>query len=190
MLLQAFASVGDDGSRYLLGDYLGNLFLLVLEGSDGLVNTLKLEPLGKTSQASTLSYLDNGFVFVGSCFGDSQLVRCEGFLSRFYIAFYNIILNVVNASILFIYAMRRLHAQPVEGSSPDNYVEVLDTMTNLGPIVDFCVVDLDRQGQGQVVTCSGGGADGSLRIIRNGIGFLEQASVELPGMKGIWSLRK
>ncbi|KAG7666932.1 hypothetical protein KSW81_000683 [Nannochloris sp. 'desiccata'] len=157
-MVKAFASVGDDGSRYLLGDYLGNLFLLVLEGSDGLVNTLKLEPLGKTSQASTLSYLDNGFVFVGSCFGDSQLVR--------------------------------LHAQPVEGSSPDNYVEVLDTMTNLGPIVDFCVVDLDRQGQGQVVTCSGGGADGSLRIIRNGIGFLEQASVELPGMKGIWSLRK
>ena len=63
-------------------------------------------------------------------------------------------------------------------------------MTNLGPIVDFAVVDLDRQGQGQVVACSGGGTDGSLRIIRNGIGFLEQASVDLAGMKGIWSLRK
>jgi hypothetical protein len=31
-----------------------------------------------------------------------------------------------------------------------NYVEVLETFPNLGPIVDFCVVDLDRQGQGQV----------------------------------------
>ena len=54
---------------------MGNLFLLVLEGTNGSVTSLKLEPLGKTSQASTLSYLDNGFVFVGSCFGDSQLIK-------------------------------------------------------------------------------------------------------------------
>lgn len=45
---------------------------------------------------------------------------------------------------------------------------------NLGPIVDFCVVDLERQGQGQVVTCSGAYKDGSLRIVRNGIGINEQ----------------
>ena len=31
-----------------------------------------------------------------------------------------------------------------------NYTELVDTMPNLGPIVDFAVVDLDRQGQGQV----------------------------------------
>lgn len=42
----------------------------------------------------------------------------------------------------------------------------------------------------QVVTCSGGGIDGSLRIVRNGIGVIEQATVELPGIKGVWSLRK
>ncbi len=29
-------------------------------------------------------------------------------------------------------------------------MEVLETMTNLGPIIDFVVVDLERQGQGQV----------------------------------------
>ncbi len=33
----------------------------------------------------------------------------------------------------------------------------------------------------QVVTCSGAAQDGSLRIVRNGIGMIEQASVELPG---------
>ena len=32
--------------------------------------------------------------------------------------------------------------------------------------------------------------DGSLRIVRNGIGVVEQALVELPGIKGMWSLRK
>ena len=46
----------------------------------------------------------------------------------------------------------------------------MDSYTNLGPIVDMCVVDLDRQGQGQLVTCSGALRDGSLKIIRNGIG--------------------
>ena len=33
-------------------------------------------------------------------------------------------------------------------ASPD--VAVLETFPNLGPIVDFEVVDLERQGQGQV----------------------------------------
>lgn len=156
-------------------------------------------------------------------------------------------------------------------------MEVLDSQPNLGPIVDFTVVDLERQGQGQVgcgwavgqgrgqvgglgagvhvlsaaaavrmhrtavhqhlptrwraacaapltlppsfrhphaplpcsvlhtlhpspgfrhphtpqvVTCSGAGVDGSLRIVRNGIGVVEQALVELPGIKGMWSLRR
>ena len=37
--------------------------------------------------------------------------------------------------------------------------------------------------------CSGVMSDGSLRIVRNGIGMIEQASVELPGIKGMWNLR-
>ena len=60
---------------------------------------------------------------------------------------------------------------------------------NLGPIVDFVVVDLERQGQGQVVTCSGAYKDGSLRIVRNGIGINDQASLALQGIKGLWALR-
>ena len=85
-----------------------------------------------------------------------------------------------------------------ESDENGSFVQILDIFTNLGPIVDFCVVDLDRQGQvnfrniiylfiffllsfliffffflifikGQVVTCSGTYKDGSLRIIRNGV---------------------
>ena len=110
--------------------------------------------------------------------------------------------------------------------------QVLESYTNLGPIVDFVVMDLERQGQGQVrtiltaaalvlldaanilrmspvtlvagssyqayyecalsishdativtqvVTCSGFEGAGSLRIVRNGIGVIEQATVELEG---------
>ena len=36
----------------------------------------------------------------------------------------------------------------------------------------------------QIVTCSGHGRDGSLRIVRSGIGINESASIDLPGIKG------
>ncbi|KAK7816424.1 dna damage-binding protein 1 [Quercus suber] len=80
----------------------------------------------------------------------------------------------------------KLNLQP---DAKGSYVEVLERYVNLGPVVDFCVVDLERQGQGQVATCSGAYKDGSLHIVRNGIGINEQASVELQGIKGMWSLR-
>lgn len=150
-----FKAVGQldaDGSRWLLGDHLGFLYVLVLAHSDGVVTGLTLEKLGQTSQASALSYLDNGVVYVGSCFGDSQLVQ--------------------------------LLTEVEDGS----FVKEIERFSSLGPIVDFVVVDLERQGQGQVVTCSGAFKDGSLRIVRNGIGINEQASLTLPGIKGMWAL--
>ncbi|PSC68559.1 DNA damage-binding 1 [Micractinium conductrix] len=157
-MVKAYGQVDADGFRFLLSDYLGNLYLLLLLREGAGVSALKLEALGRTPAASTISYLDSGVVFVGSSFGDSQLIR--------------------------------LHSTPPDPAQPTSFLEVLDSQPNLGPIVDFCVVDLERQGQGQIVTCSGAGVDGSLRVVRNGIGVLEQALVELPGIKGIWSLRK
>lgn len=40
----------------------------------------------------------------------------------------------------------------------------------------------------QVVTCSGAYADGSLRVVRNGVGLSEHARVEMPGVKEMWAL--
>jgi len=54
--------VDPDGSRYLLGDTLGNL--LVLSHDSQRVVGLKLEALGRISAPSTISYLDSGVVFV------------------------------------------------------------------------------------------------------------------------------
>uniref|UniRef100_A0A3P9LL39 DNA damage-binding protein 1 n=1 Tax=Oryzias latipes TaxID=8090 RepID=A0A3P9LL39_ORYLA len=112
--------VDPNGSRYLLGDMEGRLFMLLLEKEelmDGTValKDLHVELLGETSIAECLTYLDNGVVFVGSRLGDSQLVK--------------------------------------------------------------------------LVTCSGAFKEGSLRIIRNGIGIHEHASIDLPGIKGLWPLR-
>ncbi|KAH7836469.1 hypothetical protein Vadar_001704 [Vaccinium darrowii] len=153
-ITRAYGRVDADGSRYLLGDHAGLLHLLVITHEREKVTGLKIELLGEISIASTISYLDNAVVYVGSSYGDSQLIKLN------------------------------LHPD-AKGS----YVEVLESYVNLGSIVDFCVVDLERQGQGQVVTCSGAYKDGSLRIVRNGIGINEQASVELQGIKGMWSLR-
>uniref|UniRef100_A0A6Q2ZCH0 DNA damage-binding protein 1 n=1 Tax=Esox lucius TaxID=8010 RepID=A0A6Q2ZCH0_ESOLU len=145
--------VDPNGSRYLLGDMEGRLFMLLLEKEelmDGAVvlKDLRVELLGETSIAECLTYLDNGVVFVGSRLGDSQLVKLN-----------------------------------VDSNDAGSYVAVMETFTNLGPIVDMCVVDLERQGQGQLVTCSGAFKEGSLRIIRNGIGIHEHASIDLPGIK-------
>ncbi|EFJ48849.1 UV-damaged DNA binding complex subunit 1 protein, partial [Volvox carteri f. nagariensis] len=81
----------------------------------------------------------------------------------------------------------RISAQPV--NQPPTYLELVDSFPSLAPIVDFVVMDLERQGQGQLVMCSGIDSDGSLRVVRNGIGINRQATVELPGIKGVWSLR-
>ncbi|CAM8892866.1 unnamed protein product [Rhodiola kirilowii] len=153
-ITKAYGRVDADGSRYLLGDHNGLLHLLVITHDKDKVTGLKLELLGETSVPSTISYLDNGYVYVGSSYGDSQLIK--------------------------------LNLHP---NSKGSFVEIFERYVNLGPIVDFCVVDLERQGQGQVVTCSGAFKDGSLRVVRNGIGINEQASVELQGIKGMWSLQ-
>lgn len=80
----------------------------------------------------------------------------------------------------------KLNTKPDQNGS---YVIPMETFTNLGPILDICVVDLERQGQGQMITCSGSFKEGSLRIIRNGIGIQEHACIDLPGIKGMWALK-
>lgn len=156
---RAYGRVDADGTRHLLSDHLGRLYILGIshDQSGRSVAGLRVEAIGQCSPAECLAYLDSGVVYIGSSSADSQLVR--------------------------------IHPEAV-GDDPSSFVEVLETFVHIGPIVDFAIVDLERQGQGQVVTCSGVHKHGSLRIIRNGIGINEQASIELEGIKGIWSLRR
>ncbi|KAL4310885.1 hypothetical protein GQ457_01G007460 [Hibiscus cannabinus] len=144
----------DAFDRYLIADRAGLLHRLVITHTKKKVTGLEIELLGETSIASTISSLHDANVFIGSSYGDSQLIK--------------------------------LNPQP---DAKGSFVQVLDTYVNLGPITDFCVVDPDIQRQGQVVTCSGAYKDSSLRIVRNGIGINELVSVELEGIKGMWSLR-
>ncbi|CAM0140049.1 unnamed protein product [Umbelopsis sp. WA50703] len=143
-----------DSTRILLGDHQGRLYVLILLIGNQGVEGLHLEKLGVISSPTSLSYLNDGMLFVGSAYGDSQLVQLN-----------------------------------TEKNDEGDYVNILDEMPNLGPITDFAVVDLEKQGQAQVITCSGAGTDGSLRIIQNGVGVNIQATLEIPGVKNVFSLR-
>ncbi|OZC09249.1 hypothetical protein X798_03793 [Onchocerca flexuosa] len=156
-----YAPVDRDGQRYLVADLAGNLYMLLLEldrdhEDDNLaiiVRDMKVESLGETCIAECMCYLDNGVCFIGSRFGDSQLIR--------------------------------LSTEPrADGTG---YISLLDSYTNLAPIRDMTIMRCN--GQQQILTCSGAYKDGTIRIIRNGIGIEELASVELKGIKNMFSLR-
>lgn len=47
-----------------------------------------------------------------------------------------------------------------------------------------------QEWQGQVVACCGGFKDGSLRVVRNGIGIEVLGTLnDVPELTGIWALR-
>jgi len=98
--MMTYEMVDTDGSRYLLGDIHGRLYVLVLKKqpqsspakamnctsssssssmppANTVIVGLAVDYLGTTSIASQISYLDSGVVFVSSRFGDSQLVKLK-----------------------------------------------------------------------------------------------------------------
>ncbi|PIC34544.1 hypothetical protein B9Z55_014161 [Caenorhabditis nigoni] len=97
--------------------------------------------------------------------------------------------NYVDNGVVFVGSrlgdsqLIRLMTAPNGGS----YSVVLETYTNTGPIRDMVLVESD--GQPQLVTCSGADKDGSLRVIRNGIGIEELASVDLAKVVGMFPIR-
>ncbi|CAG9859415.1 unnamed protein product [Phyllotreta striolata] len=154
-----YAKVDPGGLRYLLGDMAGHLFMLFIE----------TETRGDFTEAVKDLKVE--------LLGEIATPECITYLDN---------------GVLFIGSrigdsqLVKLNQKADENGS---YVTVMESFTNLAPILDMCVVDLERQGQGQLVTCSGAFKEGSLRIIRNGIGIQEHASIDLPGIKGMWALQ-
>jgi len=149
-----------DAFRYLLGDMAGRLFMLLLEKEEKMDGEISVRDLKV------------------ELLGEISIPECLTYLD-------NGVVYVGSRLGDSQLAKLNVESDPDTGSN----VQVMETFTNLGPIVDMCVVDLERQGQGQLVTCSGCYKEGSLRIIRNGIGIHENATIDLPGIKGVWPLR-
>ncbi|KLO05927.1 hypothetical protein SCHPADRAFT_917631 [Schizopora paradoxa] len=75
--ITAWAQVDEEGTRYLLGDSFGRLVLLALITENAENSKLGLLYLGEISAPTSLTVLPSQFIFVGSHFGDSQLIRIE-----------------------------------------------------------------------------------------------------------------
>lgn len=227
MVVRAVAKIDDDGLRYLIGDDRGGLHVLALEeehegttdgketssssssssstSSSGItlsfgISNLRVQRMGVTSCASTLSYLDNGAIFVGSSLGDSQLIRLSStpIVSDEADNEMNTMeedhessssTTATSSSSSSSSAASTSASTTLAHEPPSTYIEPIEEYQNIGPILDFTLVDAEKQGQAHIVSCSGAFKDGSLRVVRNGIGIEEEAALEMEGIKGMWSLR-
>jgi len=129
---------------------------------------LLLSPAGRTTSTSCMAYLDSGFVFLGSRGGDSQLIRLHDTpLPPQPSADAADAAGTAAATPAAAAADDPMGVATAGGSSEaaaaaaaddgPNYVEVVDSWPSLAPILDFAVVDLERQGQGQVGGFNGTG---------------------------------
>ncbi|KAH8925677.1 hypothetical protein BT69DRAFT_1331921 [Atractiella rhizophila] len=180
-VITAYCQVEGNSNQFVLGDLYGTFYTLNIEKSTDnreKVLSLEIENLGLTSSAKCIVYLANNYLFVGSHFSDSQLVR----------------LPVKPSAIDAMDVDDGSGSGPVavgnkgKGKASDK-LEVIANFTNLGPIYDFRVVDVEGVGHSHVVTCSGGFGQGSLRIVRQGVGLNELASFDFESVQKCWSFR-
>lgn len=157
-----------DVNRFLIGDMNGRLFILILTQNN-------METSGPSSSKSMSSKSNYTLKLID--LGEISIPQSLSYLDNNYI--------FVGSRL----GDSQLVKLNLEANDSGNYITVIESFVNLAPIVDMLVVDLDKQGQDQLVTCSGFLKDGSVRIIRNGIGINEHATIDLAGIKGIWQLR-
>jgi DNA damage-binding protein 1 len=144
-----------------LGDEFGNIHILTIHS-----NGMEMETLGSCVISSSLAHIHDGLVYVGSQFGDPQLIQIHQ--------------EAVTTTTT------TTSSDELDAST--TFLEIVEEYTNLGPITDFDLVPTHAQ-QSQVVTCSGSSTSGSIRLIRNGIGMSDCASVEMEGIQNLWSIR-
>ena len=71
-IFRAHGRVDPDGTRWLLSDAAGTLYVLAIGLTDRAeVTSLTLQRLGQTVAASAICYLDNGVVYLGSSCADA-----------------------------------------------------------------------------------------------------------------------
>ncbi|KAI0372253.1 hypothetical protein BV20DRAFT_991870 [Pilatotrama ljubarskyi] len=200
--ITAWCAVDSKRRRVLLGDAFGRLAMLAFnEANVGFT----LVPLGETSPATSLTYLSAQVLYVGSHFGDSQLLRIHpapiANAGEETLPIPNGISTVSPSALASSSGKGKgkgraddsEEAPAREGrvvSTKGTFLEVLQVHDNVAPILDAILTDIDGSGQPQVITSSGGRNMGSLRVIRTEADFQEQARLDgLLGITDIWPVR-
>ncbi|CCO29178.1 DNA damage-binding protein 1 AltName: Full=Damage-specific DNA-binding protein 1 [Rhizoctonia solani AG-1 IB] len=159
-----------DGKHILVGDSLGRLYLATV--SMGPQFTMVCVLLGDISVPSTLSYLSNNILYVGSLSGPSQLVRIfdeiestEGSVSR---------------------------GKKKQLDDEDTHLEVVVELNkNIAPIMDATLIEIDGSGQPRIALISGDESGGWLSVVHKGASFRELAILDGCGsLENVFPLKK
>jgi DNA damage-binding protein 1 len=169
--------VEEQPGNFFLGDLHGNLHILQAQSEDDRIVRLTLLECGHISSPRALVALSQAHLYVGSHYGDSQLLKLS-----------------------FPSTERHREETPMDIDEDDlpssqrpqptetaPSLEIVSTYTNLAPIVDFAVVENEHQSH--IVTCSGSYNDGSLRIVSHGVGLTELASLDLENVQKVWAVK-
>ncbi|CAJ2512403.1 Uu.00g054180.m01.CDS01 [Anthostomella pinea] len=133
-----------DASHYLVGDDYGNMWLLEILLDGVVVTGMEMKKIGTTSRASSLVYMGNNVLFVGSHHGDSQVFH----------------INIDQASLELV--------QTLHNIAPILDLNVMDMGNREG---EGQTSNEYSSGQARIVTGSGVHKDGSLRSVRSGVGL-------------------
>uniref|UniRef100_A0A3Q0KTB3 DNA damage-binding protein 1 n=1 Tax=Schistosoma mansoni TaxID=6183 RepID=A0A3Q0KTB3_SCHMA len=156
-----------DAQRYLLGDMAGRLYMVHLLSED-----ISAAANNGTSNSDSLSAVRIGSIRI-ELLGETATPESIAYLDNGV---------VFIGSTLGDSQLIRLNPDP--DPERNSYITILETYTNIGPIVDMVL--LETKGQNQLITCSGAYKEGSLRVIRNGIGIHEHATIDQDLIKGAW----
>ncbi|CAE6460238.1 unnamed protein product [Rhizoctonia solani] len=159
-----------DGKHLIIGDSLGRLYLLTMSMEPQF--TVACTLLGDTSVPSTLSYLSNNILYVGSLSGPSQLVRISNDIAS----------GESNVS-------RGKKKQPDDEAT---YLEVMaEHNENIAPIWDATLVEIDGSGQPRIAIISGDESGGWLSVVHKGASFRELAILDgLGNLEKVFPLKK
>lgn len=148
-----------DDVRWLLADDYGHLSFLMVSVRDGQVDGWRLESVGTASKASCLVYLDEGYVFVGSHAGNSQIVK------------------IVPGGVEVM--------QDFDNIAPILDFSIMD----LGRGSESTQATEFSTGQARIVTASGAWQNGSIRSVRSGVGMEDLGTIaELEHITDLWAL--
>ncbi|CAH8852959.1 unnamed protein product [Trichobilharzia szidati] len=160
-----------DAQRYLLGDMAGRLYMVHLLSED---NSSASNCAISSVNSESLSAGRIGSIRI-ELLGETATPESIAYLDNGV---------VFIGSTLGDSQLIRLNPDP--DPERNSYITVLETYANISPIVDMVL--LENKGQNQLITCSGAYKEGSLRVIRNGIGIHEHATIDQDLIKGTWCL--
>ncbi|KAG9075585.1 hypothetical protein FS749_012744, partial [Ceratobasidium sp. UAMH 11750] len=162
-----------DETHLLVGDSSGQLYLLAM--AMGPEFTLRTILLGQVSVPSTISYLSNNIIYVGSYSAPSQLVRIS---------------EDVNMEPIPELPGKKKHT--IDDTGDGGYLEIMAIHNeNIAPILDAMLIDADGSAQAHIAAVSGDDSGGALHIIYRGASFRESAVLDrLPNLENLFVLKK